>query len=107
MVSTLRGGLLCYTNFMDSSKKKIISLVNKYVKEFPEENKLLKEAVVMKRNMYSQGFEKGTDMRPLYELTETLHNIFIRELTEDEMKWLKTKKGGNWFAKEFKVYSFI
>ena len=92
---------------MDTIKKKIKRVVLKYVKENAEENDLLKQAVVMKKAMYAQGFEKGSDMRPLYELTETLHTLLVKELDEDEANWFKSKKGGNWFAKEFKAYSLI
>lgn len=90
---------------MQKAKVHITKLVKKYIKDFPEENKFLIEVVLAKRVMYEQGFEKGSEMRPLYELSETLHTIFVQELEEDEMKWLKTKKGGNWFAKEFRIYS--
>lgn len=92
---------------MQSAKDNISKIVSKYIKEFPKENEALKKAVIMKRALYAQGFEKGTDMRPLYELTQALHGFLVKELSEDEMKWFKTKKGGNWFAKKFKAYSFI
>lgn len=92
---------------MDATKKKISSIVKDYAKQYPEENKFLKQAVIMKRALYSKGFEKGTDMKPLFELSETLHSMLIGALTSDEITWFKTKKGGNWFAKEFKNFSLI
>lgn len=88
-------------------KKNISSIVESYVRKYPEENDLLKQAVYMKRALYSQGFEKGSDMRPLYELSETLNSLLIETLEPEELEWLKTKKGGNWFAKTFNAYSLI
>ena len=92
---------------MDTTKKKITAIVSKYVKENREEFELVKEALVMRRKMNEEGYDKHTDMRPLYELPETLHTIFNAELDEQDLVWFKSKKGGNWFAKEFKVFSLI
>lgn len=90
---------------MVSAQKKITSIVKKYIKDNPEENELLKQAVVMKQALYAQGFERGSTMRPLYELSESLQLLFIEELEEDQMTWLRTKKGAYWFMKNFKSYS--
>lgn len=91
---------------MTTAKEHIKKIVEQYIKENPTEFELLKEAVVMKRAMYADGFEKSADMRPLFEMSEALFGMFITNLEEDEMLWFKTKKGGNWFAKEFKVLAF-
>ena len=88
-------------------KKKIAGVVKQYIKDYPSEFELLKEAVVMRRALNAHGFEKKADMRPLYELSDTLHTMLNLKLEEDEMTWFKSKKGGNWFAKEFKIFSLI
>lgn len=92
---------------MDTTKKKIENIVKDYIKKYPAEYELLKEAIKMKRIMNKEGFDKQTDMRPLFELSETLQSMIITGLEDDEITWFKTKNGGNWFSKEFKVFSLI
>lgn len=90
---------------MNHTKDNIRKIVEDYSKNNAQEFEMLKDIVVMKRAAYAEGFEKGTDMRPLYELTETLHSLLVEKLEEDEMRWFKTKQGAHWFIKEYKIFA--
>ena len=95
---------------MQSAKKNITRLVKEYIRDNPEEWENFKDHMQMVRALAKDeefGTLDGTRYtRALYEMPETLQLMFIKELTEDEMLWLKTgglngKEGGRWFAKNF------
>lgn len=91
---------------LPTTKKNIEKVVFKYTKENPDEFKLFtEESMPLIKAAFANGLEKGTDMKPLYELPVTLFSMFIQELDEDEMIWFKTKKGAHWFIKEFKTFA--
>ncbi len=92
---------------MDSAKQKITFLVEDYIRKFPGEFDLLKNAVALHRNISESpdSWDKSGDMKRLYEISETLQTMFIMGLDEEETVWLKSKAGGNWFIKKFPVFS--
>lgn len=100
---------------MTSAKKHITQIVQKYIKDFPQEFEDFKEGMKMVRATLKDeygtalGVDSSSQTRALYELPETLHNLFIMELEEEEMVWLKMggadrKQGGQWFARTFKDF---
>lgn len=98
---------------MDSAKRKIREIVEKYITDFPQEFTNFTVGMKMVRASLKDekfGQLEGTNYsRALYELPETLHNLFIMGLEEEEMVWLKAgghdrKEGGLWFAKTFEAF---
>lgn len=97
---------------MEPTKKKITRIVKHYIKYFPEEFELFKEGMEAKRHMTHDEFatlEGSSVSRGLYEMPETLSQMFITGLDEDDMVWLKAggkdgHEGGRWFATTFPVF---
>lgn len=86
-------------------KNKIERLFLLYTQNFPEDYK----AVVTylegekEKNKNKFGAIKKNKMvhRKLYEIPETLHSIFITNLSAEELSELKSKEVGRWIAKRF------
>lgn len=90
-------------------KEKIIKLVENYKRMFSGEYEDVKKIVADKRKLQlnkfgSTKFESVLG-RHLLEMPETLHSIFINQLTSDEIKSLKERVGMRWFAKQFNEFS--
>lgn len=92
---------------MNSAKKRLTNIVEAYTKDFPEEFEMVRKAVEMKRRMTRDEFAtvEGSSMRGLYEISETLQQLIIMGLEEEELLWLKTIPGGRWFATKFPVFA--
>lgn len=96
------------SSMQKTTKNHIRRIVNSYVKQFPEEFELVRDAVASKRGMTMNDFATldGTKhTRALYEISETLHTMLVMQLDEGEMIELKTIVGGRWFAKAFPVFA--
>ena len=78
-----RENAIQYSLYLDSRKKKTDNLANKFA-QTPGSNFIL---------------------RLLYELPEDLDIKIRMGLDDAENEWLKTDKGGVWFAKTFKQYN--
>lgn len=90
------------------TKKKIEVIVADYIKKFPEEFALVKEAIDGKKKLNREEFamlEGSTETRALFEISETLQTMLILGLDEGDTEWWKTKAGGQWFAKKFPVFA--
>lgn len=96
---------------MQSAKNRITQIVQDYIRLNPSEWKAFKKGMVAVRaSIKDDEFAtlEGTKYtRALYEMPETLQMMFIKQLPEDEMIWLKAgvdsnhNQGGQWFAKAF------
>lgn len=92
---------------MDSAKRKVRQIILQYRRDYAEEYSLLKEALVIRRKMIREGIDatEGSDMMPMYELSENLQTFIILALEPEELTWWKTREGGRWFIKTFPVFS--
>lgn len=96
-----------------SSKKAIKTVVEEYIKLFPEEFDTFKTGMTGLRHMTRDDLASlyGSDYsRALYEMPETLSTMLITRLPEEAMVWLKAggrdgKAGGLWFARTFKDFA--
>lgn len=86
-----------------------MALIEAYKVGWPEEFYLLKDALEMKRKMLRDGLEwtEGSEMVPMYEVSETLMAGLIRALDTEESTWFKSKEGGRWFIKAFPMFSLL
>lgn len=92
----------------DSTKKKITTLVKQYILENPEEYKIVKDGIAMKRSLTRNQYaslEGSKEMRALFEIPETLSIMFIMGLDEEETIWFKSKPGSHWFTRTFSVFA--
>lgn len=95
-------------NILMNPKEHITQLVEGYKIAFPDEYKLVKEAVEMNRKLNDGKFamlDGSKDTRALYEISETLQTVLIMNMTEEETKWFKSLEGGRWFANTFKEFA--
>lgn len=92
---------------MQFTKKHIREIVARYIRENPEEFKIVKDGIQMKHQLTHDEYAslEGSEMRALFEIPETLSVMFTTELDEEETIWFKTKQGAFWFAKTFKVFA--
>lgn len=100
---------------MQSAKNHITQIVEEYIKMFPEDFATFKKAMEMQRHMLKDaeyGRAEGTEsgMRALFEMPVDLSEMFIMQLTEEEMEWFKAggndrKEGARWFGKTFKAFA--
>lgn len=93
----------------NTTKNRIDSIVSDYKGLFTEEYSLvcdmLKHRKSDLRNEFAELKNVSALKRGLYEIPETLSEMLIKQLSENEMAELKTKTGGRWFAKKFKEFS--
>lgn len=101
---------------MQLAKKHIRTIVEQYIKLYPQEFADFKDAMKMIRaSLKDEEFGQAmvgtsSQTRALYELPENLHQMFVMNLEEEDMVWLKAggvnrKEGGLWFAKTFKDFA--
>lgn len=92
---------------LSSTKKKIQRVVAAFKKRYPDDYRMVTEAVKVKRSMTADQFARieGTHMRALFEMPEDLHSDLVMALDPDEIVWFKTNEGGRWFASTFKEFS--
>lgn len=93
-------------------KTAITRAVNTYIQNNPAEYWALLDAIAMKRAMSKEEYAKidgSPDMRPLYELTETLQSditkVLAVEHTDGGLEWWKTKEGAHWFVSAFPQFA--
>lgn len=98
---------------MQQAKVHIKKIVEDYIKLFPEDYETVKKGVQMQREALideKYGTGVGSEMRALFEIPVDLSEMFIMNLTEEEMEWFKAggvdrKEGGRWFARTFKEFA--
>lgn len=87
-------------------QKALTNLVQAYKRLMPEEFREFKRAqelkVQLNRNQF--GVADGSQIRKVYEIPETLFNIFQENLSDETVKYLQSKEGQSWFAKTFKEF---
>lgn len=81
-------------------------MVKAYIADHPEEYALVKQAIEMQREVIKAGMSDHTeDQKPLFEIPQQLSGLLVFLLDEEEGVWLKSREGGNWFAKTFPVFA--
>lgn len=97
---------------MKEAKKHIREIVELYIKLNPQEFEDFKDGMKMVRaTLKDEEFGSANAYtRALYEMPETLNEMLITGLEEEEMVWLKAggldrKEGGLWFARTFKDFA--
>lgn len=99
---------------MEQAKVHIKQIVGDYIKLFPADYETVVKGVAMHRQIllddkFGTARNQGSEMRALFEIPADLSEMFIMNLTEDEMEWFKAggadrKEGARWFAKTFKEF---
>jgi len=100
---------------MQQAKERIKQIVEAYINLFPEDYATVCDGIKLTRNTYADDFASAKkhgapDMRALFEIPVDLSEMFIMQLSEEEMEWFKAggsdrKAGGRWFAKTFKEFA--
>ena len=92
----------------DSTKNRIIAIVEAYAKSYPEEYDAVKKGVAMKRKMLYDDYaslEGHMEARALFEVSERLQEALIMGLTPEQMAEFSTIAGSRWFAEKFKEFA--
>lgn len=92
---------------MIDAQNKITSLVDKYRLLHPEEYAFVVKQIRNNReNLKNKFAETGMDTveRALTEVPETLFEMFLKGLSEDELAYYSSKEGTRWFAKSFREF---
>ena len=83
----------------------IRTFVREYTLTFPQEWARFQEAMKIKLGESKDAFGEVADSelieRKLFEMPETLFTILTMKLSEEDMKWFRTKEGSRWFAKQY------
>lgn len=89
-------------------KDKVRAQVQSYIEEFRDEYEAVKQFVKDEREMLKNDFASSDDLslgRRLVEFPETLHNMIMSALTEEERVIIKSGESSieyiRWFAKNF------
>lgn len=94
---------------MNEVQNKIVTIVEDYKKLFSKEYEAVVQIVKDKNKNKTDKFSKvkGADMleRALFEISETLDNLFNVRLTPEENNYRKTKECARWFTKQYKEFS--
>lgn len=92
-------------------KASIEATVSAYIRQFPDEYRIVCDAIKGKRKLTHDEFasvestkEKYVE-RGLYEIPETLSIALILELNDGAITFLKTKQGGRWFARRYPEFA--
>lgn len=91
------------------AKAKITEIVGTYIQLCPDEYFAFKDSIEEKRgNLTDRKFgtasHSGMEMRALFDMPVTLHDLLVKQLNEDQLEWFKSKDGARWFANTFKVF---
>lgn len=88
-------------------QKKISQIVAAYKKRYPDDYRMVVDAVKMKRGLTRDQFAsiEGSSMRGLFEIPEKLHQSLVIGLAEEEIEWFKSLTGGRWFATTFREFA--
>ena len=99
---------------MQSAKTKITECVKEYIKLMPDEYAAFLTIVADKKsNLIDAKFglakDSANEMRALFEMPSTLHDMIIMKLDEEETEWFKAggankKAGARWFAENFPAF---
>jgi hypothetical protein len=85
---------------METAKNNIRICVDKYISIFPDEYKAFKEQPP--QDAHSANMD--TIETKVAEYPENLYMLILKTLSDEQMKWLDTKEGINWFVKAFPVF---
>jgi hypothetical protein len=91
----------------DYFKKCIRRVVAEYKLLYPTEYKLTVEAVEMKRKTLKDpkfATIEASRLRALFEVSETLAEMLIRDLDLQTTEWFKGLEGARWFAKTYREF---
>jgi len=94
-------------------KTKIKQIVEQYKQLFPSEYKEVVILVAEKKlqnalNDNKFGKIEGEILeRQLMEYPETLYNMIMMKLEDEEKIWFNSKKGALWFAKHYKEFNTV
>lgn len=105
---------------METAKYNIRKVVKEYELANPQEYAdFVEQMKAVRATMVDEKFGLTTDAhfgdasahkRLLYEMPETLHAMLVKNLTDDQLTWLKSGapedklQGGRWFATAFPAY---
>lgn len=89
-----------------ATQLKITHIVNEYTRLMPEEYALFRKAHKLKiENLINPeakvGKGDGALERLLWEIPESLFNMFRQALDVSELAWWGTKEGSYWFGRTF------
>ncbi len=94
---------------MNTTKNKIKNVVKLYSEMFSEEYKQFQKESDERRRLVRDEFATIKDtqyiQRALFSIPEKLHVALIKNLTDEELKYWKTKECARWFAKTFPVFT--
>lgn len=94
---------------MTKTKNKIKNVVKLYTEMFKDEyNQFIKESETRKQLVRDEFASiKGTMylQRAILSIPEKLNVAIIKNLTEEELKYWKSKECARWFAKTFPIFS--
>lgn len=100
---------------MQSAKEHITSIVENYIRLYPEDFQTVKDGIEKTRHTYEDDdatakLQGVPMMRALFEIPQDLSEMLIMGLTEEEMEWFKAggknrKEGSLWFARTFKAFA--
>lgn len=92
----------------NKTQAKIKSITLQYINIFSDEVALFNKAMQSKRQE-GTGEIQGDHVvsRAILEVPETLNNMFIMKLTEEDREFFDTKEGVRWFAREFPIFSLV
>src|SRR5262245_28567567 len=91
-----------------ATKAQIKRIVEAYKLIYAEEYRLMLDILRMRRALVSdQKYAQvdKTDLRGLYEISETLQAQLVHNLNMSDLTWLKTRQGGQWFARTFSEFA--
>lgn len=91
-------------------KSKVTKAVEDYKKFFVSEYDLVCKTISQNRELLKNDYanipESQEVKRVLFEIPETLHNMLLRDLTQEELThWKDSGKLGVWFARKFREFS--
>lgn len=98
---------------MKTLKQKVETITLKYIDVFPDEYRAVCDYLSAERekniNKFASVAGDKTLQRKIFEIPETLSNMFNNELTIDELVQFKDgpsgKKMAHWFAKRFPEFA--
>lgn len=98
---------------MKQLKQKLETLTLRYIELFPDEYKAVVTQLAAEReknkDKFASVYKDKVLRRKIYEIPETLHKMWVKELSEEELVALKDGPRGqdisHWFAKRFPEFA--
>lgn len=100
---------------METAKTKIDKCVASYIKLMPDEYAAFRaqlkghRAGLIDQKYGTTDAGAASSMRAMFEMPETLHDMLVKALTEEEIIWFKAggddrKEGARWFANKYAAF---